>query len=170
MTRAILFHSVWLRGYRCMLALPAVAIWLVAAPAQAPAAEPWPTRPVTVLCPFAAGTSTDTLLRLVNASLSQRFGQNFIVENRPGATGNIAAGAEARAAPDGYTLLIGTVGPIVNNKFIYKDLDFNPDRAFAPIVLLAYSTLIVVGSPKLPVKNLKDSWPMPKPTAARSMP
>jgi tripartite-type tricarboxylate transporter receptor subunit TctC len=142
----------------CIRALGAAAIWLVAAPASAtePSTGAWPTRPVTVLCPFAAGTSTDTLLRLINASLSQRFGQNFIVENRPGATGNIAAGTAARAAPDGYTLLIGTVGPIVNNKFIYKDLDFNPDRAFAPIVLLAYSTLIVVGSPKLPVKDLKE--------------
>ena len=58
--------------------------------------------------------------------------------------------------PDGYTLLIATVGPIVNNKFMYKDLDFDPDRAFAPIALLAYSPMIVVGSPKLPVTNLKE--------------
>src|SRR5580700_8463576 len=154
MTLAVLFRGVWLRGHWCLSALPAIAIWLVAAPA--PAAEPWPTRPVTVLCPFAAGTSTDTLMRLVNASLSQRFGQNFIVENRPGATGNIAAGVVARAEPDGYTLLIGTVGPIVNNKFMYKNLDFNPDRAFAPIALLASSPLIIVGSPQLPVKTLKE--------------
>src|SRR5580658_657261 len=147
-------NEVW----RLVRALAAAAIWLlaVAAPAPARAAEPWPTRPVTVLCPFAAGTRTDTLMRLINASLSQRFGQNFIVEDRPGATGNIAAGTVARAAPDGYTLLIGTVGPMVNNKFMYKDLDFDPDRAFAPIVLLAYSPLIVVGSPKLPVKNLTE--------------
>src|SRR5579862_6888294 len=78
MRLAILFHSFRLRG--CLLALPAIAVWFFAAPAKTPAAEPWPTRPVTVLCPFAAGTSTDTLMRLVNASLSQRFGQNFIVE------------------------------------------------------------------------------------------
>lgn len=136
----------------CVGALGAAAIfWPLAAVAGS-----WPTRPVTVLCPFAAGASTDTLMRLVNASLSARFGQNFIVENRPGATGNIAAGAAARAAPDGYTLLIATVGPIVNNKFLYKHLDFNPDRAFAPIALLAYSPLIIVGSPKLPVNNLKE--------------
>ena len=95
-------------------------------------------------------------MRLVNASLGQRFGQNFIVEDRPGATGNIAAATVARAAPDGYTLFIGTVGPIVNNKFMYKDLDFDPDHAFAPIALLASSPLIIVGSPKLPVNNLKE--------------
>jgi tripartite-type tricarboxylate transporter receptor subunit TctC len=154
MPLAIRFNSVWLRGYWYVLALPVIAIWLVAAPAAA--AEPWPTRPVTVLCPFAAGTSTDTLMRLINASLSQRFHQNFIVENRPGATGNIAAGVVARADPDGYTLFIGTVGPIVNNKFMYKNLDFDPDHAFAPITLLASSPLIIVGSPQLPVKTLNE--------------
>lgn len=140
------------RGF--IRALGAAAIWPFAAPALG--TEVWPTRPVTVLCPFAAGTSTDTLMRLINASLSKKFGQNFIVEDRPGATGNIAAGVAARAAPDGYTLLIGTVGPIVNNKFMYKHLDFDPDHAFAPIALLAYSPLIIVCSPKLPVKNLNE--------------
>jgi tripartite-type tricarboxylate transporter receptor subunit TctC len=139
---------------RLIRALGAVALSSLAAPALA--AEPWPVRPVTVLCPFAAGTSADTLMRMINVSLGKKFGQNFIVEDRPGATGNIAAGAAARAAPDGYTLLIGTVGPIVNNKFLYKNLDFNPDRAFAPIAALAYSPLIIVGSPKLPVKTLKE--------------
>ncbi len=142
-------------GRRLLIgALGAAALAPLARPVLA--AEPWPMRPVTVLCPFAAGTSADTLMRMVNTSLGEKFGQNFIVEDRPGATGNIAAGAAARAAPDGYTLLIGTVGPIVNNKFLYKHLDFDPDRAFAPVAALAYSPLIFVGSPKLPVKNLKE--------------
>jgi tripartite-type tricarboxylate transporter receptor subunit TctC len=135
-------------------ALGAAAFSPLARPARAAGA--WPARPVTVLCPFGAGTSTDTLMRLIDASLGDQLGQNFIVENRAGATGNIAAGTAARAAPDGYTLLIGTVGPIVNNKFMYKNLDFDPDRAFAPIILLAYSPLIFVGSLKLPVKNLQE--------------
>ena len=110
---------------RLIGALGAAALTPLAAPLARPAraAEAWPVRPVTVLCPFAAGTSADTLMRMVNASLGKKFGQNFIVEDRPGATGNIAAGAAARATPDGYTLLIGTVGPIVNNKFLYKHLD-----------------------------------------------
>ena len=145
-------------------ALSAAAVSSIAAPAlaaearasEAHASEIWPVRPVTVLCPFAAGTSADTLMRMINVSLGKKFGQNFLVEDRPGATGNIAAGAAARAVPDGYTLLIGTVGPIVNNKFLYKHLDFNPDRAFTPVAALAYSPLIFVGSPKLPVKNLKE--------------
>jgi len=142
------------RRRKLIVALGAAAAWPLTRAATA--AEAWPVRPVTVLCPFAAGTSADTLMRMVNASLSSKFGQNFIVEDRPGATGNIAAGAAARATPDGYTLLIGTVGPIVNNKFLYKHLDFDPDRAFAPVAALAYSPLIFVGSPKLPVKNLKE--------------
>ena len=143
---------------RLIGALGAAALTPLAAPLARPAraAEAWPVRPVTVLCPFAAGTSADTLMRMVNASLGKKFGQNFIVEDRPGATGNIAAGGAARATPDGYTLLIGTVGPIVNNKFLYKHLDFNPDRAFAPVAALAYSPLIFVGSPKLPVKTLQE--------------
>src|ERR1700761_7249748 len=116
----------------------------------------WPTRPVTTLCPFGAGTSTDGLIRLIAASLTDGLGQNFIVENRPGANGNIAAGLAAHAAPDGYTLLIGTVGPLVNSKFMYKDLDFDSDRAFAPIVSLARSPMIIIGSPKLPVSDLKE--------------
>jgi tripartite-type tricarboxylate transporter receptor subunit TctC len=139
---------------RLIRALGAVALLSFAAPARA--AEMWPSRPVTVFCPFAAGTSADTLMRMINVWLGKKFGQNFIVEDRPGATGNIAAGAAARAAPDGYTFLIGTVGPIVNNKFLYKHLDFDPDRAFAPVAALSYSPLIFVGSPKLPVKNLKE--------------
>jgi len=139
---------------RLIRALGATAILPLAA--RTHAAESWPSRPVTVLCPFAAGTSADTLMRMINVSLSKKFGQNFIVEDRPGATGNIAAGAVARATPDGYTFLIGTVGPIVNNKFLYKHLDFDPDRAFAPVAALSYSPLIIVGSPKLPVKNLKE--------------
>ena len=143
---------------RLIGALGAAALTPLAAPLARPAraAEAWPVRPVTVLCPFAAGTSADTLMRMINASLGKKFGQNFIVEDRPGATGNIAAGAAARATPDGYTLLIGTVGPIVNNKFLYKHLDFNPDRAFAPVAALAYSPLIFVASPKLPVKTLQE--------------
>ncbi len=88
--------------------------------------------------------------------LSDKLGQNFIVENRPGATGNIGAAMVARAAPDGYTLLVATLGPAVTNKFEYKHLDFDPERAFAPVALLAESPLFIVGTPKLPFTNLKE--------------
>ena len=75
--------------------------------APACAADQWPTHPVTVICPFPPGISTDILARAVAMSLSDALGQQFIVENRPGANGNIGAGAAAKAAPDGYTLLVG---------------------------------------------------------------
>jgi len=120
------------------------------------AADPWPTRPVTVIMPFPPGISTDLLARAVATSLSDKLGQQFVVENRPGANGNIGAGIAAKAAPDGYTLLVATLGPTVANKFMYKTMSFDPDRAFAPIALLGDSPLIIVGSPKIPPENLKE--------------
>lgn len=139
---------------RFMAVLAGAAAWPLAAPARS--AESWPSRPVTIICPFGAGLSADILIRLVASALGDSLGQNFIVENRPGANGNIGAEVAAKAAPDGYTLLIATVGPMVNNKFMYKDMAFDPDRAFAPIIKLAYSPEIIIGSPKIPPTNFKE--------------
>ena len=139
---------------RFMAALGGAAAWPLAAPARA--ADAWPSRPVTIVCPFTAGLSTDIVIRMVAGALSDSFGQNFIVENRPGANGNIGAGFAAKAAPDGYTLLVATVGPMINNKFMYKDMDFDPERAFTPIAMIAYSPLIIIGSPKIPPANFRD--------------
>ncbi len=122
----------------------------------ASAADPWPTRPVTIVCPFAAGVSTDILTRAVAAVLGDKLGQQFVVENRPGANGIIGAATVAKAAPDGYTLLVATVGPLVTNKFMYKTMPYDSERAFAPIVLLSSSPLIIVGSPKIPARNLPE--------------
>jgi tripartite-type tricarboxylate transporter receptor subunit TctC len=127
---------------------------LAAAPASG--AEVWPSRPVTLICPFGPGISTDILARAVGASLSQTFGQQFVIENRPGANGNIGAAATAKAPPDGYTLMLGTLGPIVTNKFMYKNLSYDSERAFAPIVLLGSSAITIASSPKLPVTNLDE--------------
>jgi tripartite-type tricarboxylate transporter receptor subunit TctC len=124
--------------------------------AAAVSADAWPSHPVTIICPFPAGISTDIVTRMIATDLSDKLGQNFIVENRPGATGNIGAAMVARAAPDGYTLLVATLGPAVTNKFEYKHLDFDPERAFAPVALLAESPLFIVGTPKLPFTNLKE--------------
>jgi tripartite-type tricarboxylate transporter receptor subunit TctC len=111
---------------------------------------------VTVILPFPPGISTDLLARAVATSLGDKLGQQFVVENRPGANGNIGAGVAAKAAPDGYTLLVATLGPTVANKFMYKTMSFDSERAFAPIALLGDSPLIIVGSPKIPPKNLKE--------------
>ena len=130
------------------------ACFLAAAPARA--ADPWPTRPVTIILPFPPGISTDILTRAVAIALGDALGQQFVLENRPGANGNIGAGAAAKAPPDGYTFVVATLGPIVANKFMYKTMSYDPERAFAPVVLLGSSPLIIVGSPKLPAANLKE--------------
>ena len=136
------------------------AVWIVTAcllaATPALAADPWPTRPVTVICPFPPGISTDLIARAVATALSDALGQQFVMENRPGANGNIGAGAAAKAAPDGYTFVIATLGPIVANKFMYKTMSYDAERAFAPVVLLGSSPLIIVGSPKIPPANLRE--------------
>jgi tripartite-type tricarboxylate transporter receptor subunit TctC len=123
---------------------------------NAQAADPWPVRPVTVICPFPPGISTDILTRAVAGALGNALGQQFIVENRPGASGNLGGSAAAKAAPDGYTLFVGTLGPTVANKFMYKNIGYDPERAFAPITMLGSSPLIIVGSPKVPAANFKE--------------
>jgi tripartite-type tricarboxylate transporter receptor subunit TctC len=140
------------------------AVWIltayvsayVSAAMPALAADPWPTRPVTVICPFPPGISTDILTRAVATALGDALGQQFVLENRPGANGNIGAGMAAKASPDGYTFVVATLGPIVANKFMYKTMSFDSERAFAPVALLGFSPLIIVGSPKLPAANLKE--------------
>jgi tripartite-type tricarboxylate transporter receptor subunit TctC len=136
------------------LARALVFLYLVAATPGF--AETWPSRPVTIICPFPAGISTDILTRVAATALSDALGQQFVVENRPGASGNIGGAMAAKAAPDGYTLFTGTLGPTVTNKFLYRNMGYDPDQAFAPIMLLASSPLILIGSPKIPPTNLKE--------------
>jgi tripartite-type tricarboxylate transporter receptor subunit TctC len=140
------------------------AVWIatacvplfIGAATPALAADPWPVRPVTVICPFPPGISTDILTRAVATALGSALGQQFVVENRPGANGNIGAGAAAKAAPDGYTLLVATLGPTVANRFMYKSMAYDSERAFTPIAMLGSSPLIIVGSPKIPAANFKE--------------
>jgi tripartite-type tricarboxylate transporter receptor subunit TctC len=118
--------------------------------------QAWPSRTVTIVLPFAAGGGTDLLARALAQDLGERFGQQFVVENRTGAGGNVGATAVAKAAPDGYTLLFGTPGPLANNKLIYKNPPFDPEQAFTPIVLIAKSPLIIAAKASLPVKDIKE--------------
>ena len=132
----------------------ATAFMMAATPALA--ADPWPVRPVTVVLPFPPGISTDILARAVATYLGNTLGQQFVIENRPGANGNIGAAAAAKAAPDGYTFVVATLGPAIANKFMYKTMSYDPERAFAPVTLLGSSPLIIVGSPKIPPANLRE--------------
>jgi tripartite-type tricarboxylate transporter receptor subunit TctC len=119
-------------------------------------AQTWPSRPVTIILPFAPGGGTDLLARALAQDLGERFGQQFVVDNRAGAGGNVGAAAVAKAAPDGYTILFGTPGPLANNKLMYKNLPFDPEQAFTPIVLIAKSPLIIAAKVSLPVKDIKE--------------
>ena len=113
----------------------ATALTLMAAPSWAQGT--WPTKPVRIVVPFAAGGTTDILARAVAPELSKAFGQQFIVDNRAGAGGNVGAEIVARAPNDGYTLLMGTVGTHGINRALYPKLPFDPIKDFAPITLVA---------------------------------
>ena len=130
-------------------ALAAVAA--LAAPATASAQAAYPSKPITIIVTVSAGGSIDTIARTLAEELAKSLGQPVIVENRPGANGNLAAGAGARAAPDGYTLL-ATGGSTLNlNAHLYKQLPFDPLKSFAPITMTARTNLILVVHPKLKV-------------------
>src|SRR6185295_8639727 len=118
-------------------------------------ADAYPAKPVRFLVGFAAGGANDLVARAVAARLSPRLGQQVIVENRPGANGNISAQLVARAAPDGYTMLLGSVATFAMSPAMYREPGFDPLSDFAPITqLVGVSTLLSV-HPSLPPRSLK---------------
>jgi tripartite-type tricarboxylate transporter receptor subunit TctC len=121
---------------RHVLGALALAATSLAAPAFAQGGT-WPTKPVKIVVPFAPGGTTDILARAVAPELSKAFGQQFVVENRAGAGGNIGADVVAKSPADGYTLLMGTVGTQSINKWLYRRMPFDPQKDFAPITLVA---------------------------------
>jgi len=129
---------------------------LVAAPCERAAAQDWPSRPVTFIVPFPAGAAVDTLARAVANELSEKFGKQFIVDNRAGAGGNLGGTAVAKAAADGYTMLFGTPAPIALNKFMYKGLAYDSERDFIPVVLVAKSPLMITAKLDFPAKTLGE--------------
>ncbi|QHE88919.1 Bug family tripartite tricarboxylate transporter substrate binding protein [Hydrogenophaga sp. BPS33] len=116
----------------------------------------WPNKPVRLVVPFPAGGSTDVVARFIAQGLSDKFGQSFVVDNRGGAGGNIGTDAVAKAAPDGYTIGLSTSGPLVNNKFLYKNMPFDSDKDLAPIALVCEIPLVIASTPKVSAKNLKE--------------
>jgi tripartite-type tricarboxylate transporter receptor subunit TctC len=121
-------------------------------------ADTWPSsRPITLICPFGAGGAPDIIARFVAQEFSDKLGQKVIVENRTGASGNIGAGAVAKSAPDGYTLLLGTPSPIVINKMIEgTKQNFDPATELVPIVVIGGSASIMVTSPKSSINSVQD--------------
>jgi len=131
-----------------------IAAVLVAAAHDAPAQQ-YPTKPIRLIVGYAAGGGTDTVARVFAQRLTDGLGRQVIVDNRPGAAGNISTELAVRSPPDGYTLLMGNIGPIAVNPHLYK-LAFDPLRDLTPISLIALAPLLVVVHPSLPVKSLKD--------------
>lgn len=124
--------------------------------AAAQAQTAWPTRPIRIIVGYAPGGSTDVTARIVGQAISERLGQPVIIENRPGAAGNIGADATAKADPDGYTLLMTTSSTVAANPSLYKSLPFNVRTDFAPITLTAFIPNLLVANPSVPAENIAD--------------
>jgi tripartite-type tricarboxylate transporter receptor subunit TctC len=119
-------------------------------------AQAWPTKPVRVVVAFTAGGTTDILARSVSQQLSDKLKQPFVVDNKPGAGGNVGTESVVRAAPDGYTLIVNSVGPIAVNPTLYPKLAYNPLTELVPIVQIADVPNVLVVHPALPVKTFED--------------
>lgn len=130
-----------------------VAACATAAQAQT---DGYPTRPITVIVPFAGGSASDVISRIMFERMSKTLGQQIIVDNRPGAGGNTGTAAAAKAAPDGYTLLMSTSGPLAANRTLFKSLGYDVEKEFAPISLFAVLPNIVVVNSNLPPKTLAE--------------
>jgi tripartite-type tricarboxylate transporter receptor subunit TctC len=126
------------------------------APLAAAAAENYPSRPVQLIVPYAPGGSGDLLARLLGNALSKRWGQQVVVENKPGAGGLIGTEAAAKSAPDGYTLYLATDGPLTIAATLHRHLPYDWKRDFAPISMMAVGYQILLSSPKLPATNLNE--------------
>ncbi len=119
-------------------------------------AQDWPQRPVKIIAPFAAASTPDTFARVLADYLRKRVGQPVVVENRPGAGGMIGTDAVAKAAPDGYTLGVSIVGPLVNNKLLYRKMPYDPDRDLAPITIAVTQPSILVVPADRGINNLAE--------------
>jgi tripartite-type tricarboxylate transporter receptor subunit TctC len=133
----------------CAILVPAWSF-----PATGADAQNYPARPVTVVIPFAAGSASDVVSRIMLDKMAKAMGQPFIVDNRPGAGGNTGTAAAARATPDGYTLLGAASGPLAANATLYANLGYDPERDVEIISPFAAFTIVVVASTKLPVNSL----------------
>ncbi len=136
-----------------------LSLLVLFSPADARAADDqtaYPTKPIHVIVPFSPGGASDFAIRLLQPGLSETLGQQIVIDNRPGAAGNIGMELAARATPDGYTLFFGNVGTVSINPNFYPDLKVVPDRDFVPVSLVAETPGILVASVKFPPNSLKE--------------
>lgn len=142
-----------MRSTRSLL-LPLAAVLLL--PAAAPAQDAWPSRPLRMVAPFPPGGTTDVLARIIAQRLSDALGRQVLVENRPGAGGNLGNEFAARLPPDGYNILLSSSAQLVTNVHLYKRLGFDPLNDFSPVSQVASSGQVLVVHPSIPVKTVQQ--------------
>lgn len=140
---------------RCMIRFAAAGAAFIAIIAAANAAD-YPSRPVTLTLAFAPGGPSDVLARVLGRRMEQILGRPLVIDNRPGAGGNIAAEIVARAPPDGYTLLLETNGILATNAALYRKINYDPERDFAPISLIGTQANALVVHPSVPARSLAE--------------
>ena len=137
--------------------LPLSTVVLAAAfAATTAAAQQYPARPIRVYIPFTAGSAADIIARAMEPALRERLGQPLVIDNRGGAGGNIAAEQTAKSAPDGYTLMMATIGTHAINLALYAKLPYHPQRDFTPVALVGESPNVLVVHPSVPVKSIRE--------------
>ena len=142
------------RKMTCRALVSGLSMWLAwSAPAMAQA---WPERPVKVVVSSAAGSAPDIVARLILDPLGQIWGRGVVVDNRPGAGGNLGAQVAARSAPDGYTLWFAHATPVVMNQYLFKSPGFDAVRDFTPIVRVGVNPMMIAVHPSVPARNLKE--------------
>jgi tripartite-type tricarboxylate transporter receptor subunit TctC len=130
--------------------------------AGAATGQPYPNKPIRIVVPYAAGGTSDILARQIGPKLTEAWGQAVIVENKPGANGNVGADFVAKSAPDGYTLLLTDLGGLVISASVYPKLPFNPAKDFTPVVMVSYSPHVLAVHPDVKVNNVKELVAMAK--------
>jgi tripartite-type tricarboxylate transporter receptor subunit TctC len=138
---------------RASLALLALTLALVP---QAALAQSYPAKPITLVVPFPAGSTTDLVGRILSDELAKAIGQNVVIDNRGGAGGGLGSEAVARSAPDGYTLLMGTIGTHSINPAVYAKINYDPIADFSPIIQFGTAPNVLVVHPDLPIKSVND--------------
>jgi tripartite-type tricarboxylate transporter receptor subunit TctC len=142
--------------HKFIVACVTAVLGFALAPLQYANAEDYPARTITIYVPFAPGGYTDLLARVVAVKLTDKLGKPVIVENRPGGGTLVAAVATAKAAPDGYTLMMVPNGTIATNPTLYKSLPYDPLKDFAPVAMVASGPLVLLVNPEVPAKNVTE--------------
>ena len=135
---------------RCLLAALAALAFAGVAHAQ------YPTKPVRIVVPYPAGGTSDILARTIGQKLQELWNQPVVIDNKPGATGNVGAEIVAKSPPDGYTLMLADIGSLAISPSVFTNLPFDPVKDFAPVLMVAYSPHILAVHPSVPAKDVKE--------------